>query len=162
MDSRIQESLLTILQTSPEPEIKNVEPVETPQAEEDEEEEKGKTEAKVQPSSLGIKNLLSDQTNDDGEKKICKSAEVEKRAEYLRAQRDKIIALRAKERTEHIAKYIKGKGKDAVSGPEQDPRPETSSGKKPLEEETNNNELAYRKSLAARLKAEIGGFNNEK
>lgn len=80
--------------------------------------------------------------------------DIHKRADYLRAQRDKILKQRQKERTERISKYLIK---------EKQQRPTTSTNKSSAENDKSNIQqndttdhmLAFRKSLAARLKAEV-------
>lgn len=77
--------------------------------------------------------------------------DVRKRADYLRQQRDKIIQLKHKERNDRISKYMTKRNQSAGST------------KDPVESESTNSgganptgsDLAFRKTLAARLKAEV-------
>ncbi|XP_027206370.2 uncharacterized protein LOC113799872 isoform X2 [Dermatophagoides pteronyssinus] len=122
----------------------------------DEPESKGKQESKDSSSLLiSTKPGLSDE-------------DIHKRADYLRAQRDKILKKRQKERTERISKYLI-KERQSKQPP---PSVSLSSTGEIAESDaatttTDNNGrmLAFRKSLAARLKAEVvlggGGVANQ-
>lgn len=76
--------------------------------------------------------------------------EIKKRAEYLRQQRDKIIKMRQKERTDRISKYLTKERATSA-------RPKTAKRNQENGPEQNGDDetLAYRKTLAARLKAEV-------
>lgn len=80
--------------------------------------------------------------------------EISKRSEYLRSQRDKIIQARQKERSERISKYLI---KEKANAPLE--RPKTARKSEGMvrsdSNESSSNQLAYRKTLAARLKAEV-------
>ena len=109
----------------------------------DESESKAKQQQK--DSSMISKPGLSDE-------------DIHKRADYLRAQRDKILKKRQKERTERISKYLI-KERQSKQPP---PSVSLSSTGEIAESDaatttTDNNGrmLAFRKSLAARLKAEV-------
>nr|XP_027206371.1 cilia- and flagella-associated protein 36-like isoform X3 [Dermatophagoides pteronyssinus] len=117
----------------------------------DESESKAKQQQK--DSSMISKPGLSDE-------------DIHKRADYLRAQRDKILKKRQKERTERISKYLI---KERQS--KQPPSVSLSSTGEIAESDAatttadnNGRMLAFRKSLAARLKAEVvlggGGVAN--
>lgn len=88
--------------------------------------------------------------------------EIKRRADYLREQRDKIIELRQKERSEFISKYLT-KQKVKVERPKTARRDSSSaSGSSTIgstDEKSDKSgpskDLAYRKTLAARLKAEV-------
>lgn len=79
--------------------------------------------------------------------------DIHKRADYLRAQRDKILKQRQKERTERISKYlIKEKQQRPVTARKSPTEMEESNTN---QNDTTDDMLAFRKSLAARLKAEV-------
>ena len=117
----------------------------------DESESKAKQQQK--DSSMISKPGLSDE-------------DIHKRADYLRAQRDKILKKRQKERTERISKYLI-KERQSKQPP---PSVSLSSTGEIVESDAtttadnNGRMLAFRKSLAARLKAEVvlggGGVAN--
>ncbi|KAH9420326.1 Cilia- and flagella-associated protein 36 [Dermatophagoides pteronyssinus] len=120
----------------------------------DESESKAKQQPKDSSSLISTKPGLSDE-------------DIHKRADYLRAQRDKILKKRQKERTERISKYLI-KERQSKQPP---PSVSLSSTGEIAESDattttTDNNGrmLAFRKSLAARLKAEVvlggGGVAN--
>ena len=84
--------------------------------------------------------------------------EIKQRAAHLRSQRDKIIQLKQKERTEKISKYLIKEREKLKS----QPRPKTARRPESAAKATSgqaeaeqSKEHAYRKTLAARLKAEV-------
>ena len=110
-----------------------------------------------------IKNV--EETNQ--EKEISHEEEMKKRTEHLRQQRDKIIQMKQKERTEKISKYLikerekmknQSRPKTARRSDEGEKNGKEREENESMNSQTNNRELlAYRKTLAARLKAEVVG-----
>lgn len=103
-------------------------------------------------------NAATEKTNEDEAADNSKrEEEIKQRAQHLRNQRDRIIQMKQKERTEKISKYLI-KEKEKLKNqprPKTARRPESAAKSAGQESETESKEMAYRKTLAARLKAEV-------
>ncbi|XP_064464083.1 cilia- and flagella-associated protein 36-like [Ornithodoros turicata] len=97
-------------------------------------------------------DAASENDDDTRRRRDVSSADMNKRREYLRSQRDKLVAMKKAEREKQL---------DGYDPPE---RPRSSRAARaalrgdvvsPPNTETDDSALAFRKSLAARLKAEV-------
>lgn len=90
------------------------------------------------------------------QQKTASSEDIDKRANYLRTQRDKILKQRQKERTERISKFLVKEKNNSIkmeqfSQLSAEPKHESNQN----EDNGEKNLLAFRKTLAARLKSEV-------
>lgn len=110
------------------------------------------------PEEEANENAPIERTNEDEAADNAKrEEEIKQRAQHLRNQRDRIIQMKQKERTEKISKYLI-KEKEKLKNqprPKTARRPESAAKSAGQETETDSKEMAYRKTLAARLKAEV-------
>lgn len=112
------------------------------------------------------KNIYVEKENQSSDQqKNANSEDINKRANYLRTQRDKILKQRQKDRTERISKFLVKEKNNPIkmeqfSQLNQSAETKSESDKKADNEKENS--LAFRKTLAARLKSEvILGRNNQ-
>lgn len=119
------------------------------------------TDLQQQLEELETPSAIEDNTREitqeeNKQSTALREEQIRKRAEYLREQRDRIIQMKQKVRSDKISKYLIKEKEKAKTRPKTARRPTTGdaeSGK--TTEETDSKELAYRKTLAARLKSEV-------